>query len=80
VVPQGRLPGEKSSRGYLRCFAKVCSSYFLGSFWAHVPAITHFSMSAFTHSQGVADAQFNLGNLFSRGRGVKRSDGDAVKW
>jgi len=37
-------------------------------------------MSAFTHSQGVADAQFNLGNLFSRGRGVKRSDGDAVKW
>jgi TPR repeat protein len=31
-------------------------------------------------SSGVADAQFNLGNLFSRGRGVRQSDADAVKW
>ena len=30
--------------------------------------------------QGYTDAQFNLGNMYAKGRGVKQDDVEAVKW
>ena len=30
--------------------------------------------------QGRADAQFNLGNMYSAGRGVLKDDAEAVRW
>jgi len=30
--------------------------------------------------QGIADAQFNLGNMFAQGRGVAQSDVEAARW